>query len=252
MSLGNPLSALPQRISIISKHNIRYEGYLSGYDPQQQVVTLSTVQQWGTEDRETNEFKPPSSDLYEYIIFRGTDIKDIVQPQQPLFGRQFPPATGPSFGPTFNNFGYPPNYGANTFGSAPSAVPNKPLEFPTDASPAGGQADSQKRANTGSSPGSSAQAPTAATATPPPKNDTSLPTAFGFGLDVKSLSQPFETQPKGTSSQGNSNKKPITADPPKKSKADEEAKWRSEKQPQDLKHTPTYFLKTLCVRNLFL
>lgn len=50
------------------------------------MFLLFSVQSFGTEDRPT-EFKVPAqSQIYNYILFRGSDIKDIkvITPQIPL------------------------------------------------------------------------------------------------------------------------------------------------------------------------
>ncbi|XP_050529115.1 protein LSM14 homolog A isoform X2 [Daktulosphaira vitifoliae] len=77
---------LGSKISLISKADIRYEGKLFTVDPQECTIALSHVQSFGTEDRLT-EFKVPAqSQIYNYILFRGSDIKDIkvITPQIPL------------------------------------------------------------------------------------------------------------------------------------------------------------------------
>ena len=74
------------RISLISKSEIRYEGILDGIDPEEHTVSLSNVKSFGTEGRR-GEGKDilPSNELYETIIFRGSDIKDltVIQSTQP-------------------------------------------------------------------------------------------------------------------------------------------------------------------------
>lgn len=42
------------------------------------TVALENVMSYGTEDRRSGaEFFPPSASLYDYILFRGSDVKDL-------------------------------------------------------------------------------------------------------------------------------------------------------------------------------
>ncbi|XP_029409192.2 protein LSM14 homolog A isoform X1 [Bactrocera dorsalis] len=75
MSAGMP--ELGSKISLISKADIRYEGRLYTVDPQECTIALSNVRSFGTEDRETQFQIAPQSQIYDYILFRGSDIKDI-------------------------------------------------------------------------------------------------------------------------------------------------------------------------------
>lgn len=68
---------LGSKISLISKADIRYEGRLFTVDPQECTIALASVQSFGTEDRETQYPVAPQSQVYDYILFRGSDIKDI-------------------------------------------------------------------------------------------------------------------------------------------------------------------------------
>merc|ERR1711881_219177 len=76
---------LGSKISLISKSEIRYEGILYTIDTKDSTVALSKVRSFGTEDRPTDRPVAPRGEVYEYIIFRGTDIKDIrvCQPPKP-------------------------------------------------------------------------------------------------------------------------------------------------------------------------
>ena len=74
------------KISLISKSEMRYEGILSPMDTKDSTdVALSNVRSFGTEDRPTDSPVAPRDEIYEYIIFRGTDIKDtrVCQPPKP-------------------------------------------------------------------------------------------------------------------------------------------------------------------------
>lgn len=68
---------LGSKISLISKADIRYEGRLFTVDPQECTIALASVRSFGTEDRETQYPVAPQSQVYDYILFRGSDIKDI-------------------------------------------------------------------------------------------------------------------------------------------------------------------------------
>lgn len=76
---------LGSKISLISKADIRYEGKLFTVDATECTIALSEVRSFGTEDRETRCVVPAQPQIYDYILFRGSDIKDIrVLNTQPL------------------------------------------------------------------------------------------------------------------------------------------------------------------------
>ena len=73
------LPYIGSQISLISKSDIRYEGTLSSIDTSQHTVSLSAVRSFGTEGRRGDGREiPASNDIYEVIIFRGADIKDLT------------------------------------------------------------------------------------------------------------------------------------------------------------------------------
>ena len=56
-----------------------YVGTLHEINPEASTIALENVASFGTEGRRGNpaEEIPPSASVYEYIVFRGSDVKDI-------------------------------------------------------------------------------------------------------------------------------------------------------------------------------
>ncbi|XP_056293726.1 protein LSM14 homolog B-like [Pseudoliparis swirei] len=94
MSAGGGTPYIGSKISLISKAQMRYEGILSSVDTDRSTVALAKVKSYGTEDRYTERPAPPKDETYEYIIFRGSDIKDITvsEPSKPHHGLPRDPA----------------------------------------------------------------------------------------------------------------------------------------------------------------
>ena len=65
------------RISLISKNEIRYEGILYDINKQDTTIALKDVRSFGTENRQADKVVPPNDKTYDFIKFRGIDIRDL-------------------------------------------------------------------------------------------------------------------------------------------------------------------------------
>ncbi|KAL8686289.1 MAG: hypothetical protein Q9218_007209 [Villophora microphyllina] len=54
-----------------------YVGTLHEINSENSTVALENVVSWGTEGRDPDNEVPPSETVYEYIVFRGSDVKDL-------------------------------------------------------------------------------------------------------------------------------------------------------------------------------
>lgn len=81
------------RISLISKRDIRYVGTLHEISSENSTVALEQVKSFGTEGRNHEDEVPASDNVYEYIVFRGSDVKDLrieKEPEKPAQQPQVP------------------------------------------------------------------------------------------------------------------------------------------------------------------
>ncbi|XP_061404096.1 protein LSM14 homolog A-A-like [Lethenteron reissneri] len=75
---------LGSRTSLISMAGIRYEGTLSGVNSDDCTVALAKVRVCGTEGRPAERAVAPREEIYDYIIFRASEIKDLAELGCPL------------------------------------------------------------------------------------------------------------------------------------------------------------------------
>ncbi|GAB5591162.1 hypothetical protein Unana1_06062 [Umbelopsis nana] len=81
------------KISLISRSDIRYVGVLHSINSEDSTVALEHVHSFGTEGRRGNpsEEIPPSENVFEFIVFRGSDIKDLQVFEPPAPKKASPP-----------------------------------------------------------------------------------------------------------------------------------------------------------------
>ncbi|KAG2235167.1 Scd6-like Sm domain-containing protein [Thamnidium elegans] len=98
------------KISLISLSDIRYVGILHSINAQDSTVGLKQVRSFGTEGRrgKPEEEIPASDNVFDYVVFRGSDIKDLQvfeAPPKPTPPPQQPVPQDPAI---MSMSGYPP------------------------------------------------------------------------------------------------------------------------------------------------
>lgn len=68
---------LGSKISLISKSEIRYEGILVDVNPQESTITFEQVRFFGTEGRRPGDEIAPMDKVFDCVVFRSADIKDL-------------------------------------------------------------------------------------------------------------------------------------------------------------------------------
>lgn len=131
MSSGTPY--IGSKISLVSKAEIRYEGFLYTIDQNDSTVTLAKVISLGTEDRVPGQGAVPArEEVFEYIVFRGSDIKDLHVCEGPkkvedpaIVTHSYSQSYNPNYhrGPPF------PGGGVPNFGYSPFNLP-QPVDIP--------------------------------------------------------------------------------------------------------------------------
>uniref|UniRef100_A0A914ZWU1 Sm domain-containing protein n=1 Tax=Parascaris univalens TaxID=6257 RepID=A0A914ZWU1_PARUN len=66
------------KVSLVSKLGIRYEGILYAVNPGELTIALAKVRCFGTENRPAYNPVSGSDNIYEYIVFKATDIQELM------------------------------------------------------------------------------------------------------------------------------------------------------------------------------
>lgn len=88
---------LGSKISLITTSDIRYEGILFTLNREESTIAVQNVRSFGTEGRRCPEV-PMSNEIYDFIIFRGKDLKDLTVLQGAPEQAQAPMSQAPPTG----------------------------------------------------------------------------------------------------------------------------------------------------------
>ena len=77
----------------LTKSSTSYVGVLHQINSDDSTVALEQVKSFGTEGRRSNPDKevPGADSVYEYIVFRGSDVKDLRIEEAPKENKPPPP-----------------------------------------------------------------------------------------------------------------------------------------------------------------
>ncbi|KAI6241120.1 FFD and TFG box motif protein [Aphelenchoides fujianensis] len=65
------------KVSLISMLDIRYEGTLYTLNTEEKTLTLAQVRSYGTEDRQAPCAVEPAENVYQYVVFKAANVKDL-------------------------------------------------------------------------------------------------------------------------------------------------------------------------------
>jgi hypothetical protein len=117
MAGGGNIPYIGSKISLITTSDIRYEGILYTLNREESTIAVQNVRSFGTEGRRKPEV-PMSNEIYDFIIFRGKDLKDLTV----LQSSPDPPAPYPGAG------------GSEFLDSQGSSMYGQPMPPPADQS----------------------------------------------------------------------------------------------------------------------
>ncbi|MCJ1294083.1 hypothetical protein MMC34_005640 [Xylographa carneopallida] len=119
------------RISLISKRDIRYVGTLHEISSENSTVALEQVVSFGTEGRRSDDEVPASDNVYEYIVFRGSDVKDLRIEEGPKESKPPKPPV-PDDPAILGSARRPPSAAVSQTHQAPQAVPGLAQSAPLE------------------------------------------------------------------------------------------------------------------------
>ncbi|XP_055348753.1 protein LSM14 homolog car-1-like [Paramacrobiotus metropolitanus] len=70
------------KVNLLSQSDVRYEGTV--IDLNEESVSLGEARSFGTEDRLANQVIPPCNEVYQIVVFKRSNIKEIFVPGGPL------------------------------------------------------------------------------------------------------------------------------------------------------------------------
>eukprot|EP00418_Pyrodinium_bahamense_P080778 CAMPEP_0179060804 /NCGR_PEP_ID=MMETSP0796-20121207/26054_1 /TAXON_ID=73915 /ORGANISM="Pyrodinium bahamense, Strain pbaha01" /LENGTH=445 /DNA_ID=CAMNT_0020757597 /DNA_START=64 /DNA_END=1401 /DNA_ORIENTATION=+ len=196
--MADNIPYIGSKISLITTSDIRYEGILYTLNREESTIAVQNVRSFGTEGRTCLEV-PMSNEIYDFIIFRGKDLKDLTvlqgAPERPspfsigsefidgpsssLYSHAGPPGDHMGFQPSLHAQALAPAFQRSSLGSmavprsgayspsapsAPAYPANRPAERPPERPPPAGVPLS--RGGPSSAPGSGR--PYAPVEQPPP------------------------------------------------------------------------------------